>query len=58
MNSTTKNLIKILIVLLVSGSTFLLPFEAWGVPINPIQARVVALFVMAALMWILEPIPI
>lgn len=58
MNSTTKNLIKIIIVLLISGSMFLVPFEALGVPINPIQVRVVALFVLAALMWILEPIPI
>ncbi len=58
MNSTTKNLIKLLVVLLLSGSMFLVPFDALGVPLNEIQVRVVALFVMAALMWILEPIPI
>ncbi len=58
MNNTTKNLIKILIVLLISGSMFLVPFDALGAPLNVIQVRVIALFVMAALMWILEPIPI
>ena len=58
MNNTTKSLIKILIVLLISGSMFFIPFEELGVPINPIQTRVIALFVLAALMWILEPIPI
>ena len=58
MNSTTKSLIKILVVLLISASMFLVPFDALGVPLNEIQVRVVALFVMAALMWILEPIPI
>jgi len=58
MSNTTKSLIKILIVLLISGSMLFIPFEALGAPINPVQTRVVALFVMAALMWILEPIPI
>ncbi len=58
MNSTVKTLIKILIVLLISGSMFLVPFEALGAPLNDIQVRVIALFVLAALMWILEPIPI
>ncbi len=58
MNSTTKNIISLVIVLLISASMFLVPFDALGVPLNEIQVRVVALFVMAALMWILEPIPI
>ncbi len=58
MNSTTKNLISLVIVLLISASMFLVPFDALGVPLNEIQVRVVALFVMAALLWILEPIPI
>ncbi len=58
MNSTTKNIISLVIVLLLSASMFLVPFDALGVPLNEIQVRVVALFVMAALMWILEPIPI
>ncbi len=58
MNSTTKNLLSLAIVLLISASMFLVPFDALGVPLNEIQVRVVALFVMAALMWILEPIPI
>ncbi len=58
MNSTTKTLIKLLAVLLISGSMFLVPFDALGAPLNDIQVRVIALFVMAALMWILEPIPI
>ncbi|MGN0865474.1 MAG: SLC13 family permease [Akkermansia sp.] len=58
MNSTTKSLIKIMLVLLLSGCTFFLPYASWGVELNMVQQGVVALFVMAALMWILEPIPI
>ena len=58
MNDTTKSLIKILIVLLIAGSMLFIPFESMGVAINPVQSRVIALFVFAALMWILEPIPI
>ncbi len=58
MNSTTKTIIKLLAVLLISASMFLIPFDALGAPLNDIQVRVIALFVMAALMWILEPIPI
>lgn len=56
--SAKITLIKLLIVLLLSGSMLLLPFEEWGVPINTVQTRVIALFVFAALMWILEVIPI
>ncbi|MBR5888138.1 MAG: SLC13/DASS family transporter [Akkermansia sp.] len=56
--SAKITLIKLLIVLLLSGSMLMLPFEEWGVPINTIQTRVIALFVFAALMWILEVIPI
>lgn len=58
MNNNIKTLIKLLIVLLISGSMLFIPFESMGVDINPIQARVIALFVFAALMWILEVIPI
>ena len=58
MSKNQINLIKILIVLIISGSMLFVPFESMGIPINPIQARVVSLFILAALMWILEPIPI
>ena len=58
MSTNQKKFLKILIVLLLSGAMLFIPFETLGVPINPVQARVVALFVLAALMWILEPVPI
>ena len=58
MNQTLKTIIKLLVVLLLSGSMLFMPFEEWGLPINAIQTRVIALFVFAALMWILEVIPI
>ena len=61
MSSTQKTLIKLFVVLLLSGSALFLP-DMINTPeetiINPIQARVVALFIFAALMWILEVIPI
>lgn len=59
MNSETKkSLIKILVVLVVSGCMLLIPTLFPDAPITEVQSRVVALFVLAALMWILEPIPI
>lgn len=61
MSSTQKTLIKLFVVLLLSGSALFLPDllnTADKTLINPIQARVVALFIFAALMWILEVIPI
>ena len=61
MSSTQKTLIKLCVVLLLSGSALFLP-DLLNTDdktlINPIQARVVALFIFAALMWILEVIPI
>ncbi len=58
MTQAQKTIIKLLVVLLLSGSMLFMPFEEWGLPINTIQTRVIALFVFAALMWILEVIPI
>ncbi len=58
MTANQKSFLKIAIVLVISISMLMIPFEAMGVPVNPVQARVVSLFVFAALMWILEPIPI
>lgn len=58
MSQVTKTIIKLLVVLLISGSMLFMPFEEWGLPVNAIQTRVIALFVFAALMWILEVIPI
>ena len=57
MSQVTKTIIKLLVVLLISGSMLFMPFEEWGLPVNPIQTRVIALVVFAALMWILEVIP-
>lgn len=50
--------IKIIIALLLSGSVFFIPFEAMGLALSPVEIRVIALFLMAALFWILAPIPI
>lgn len=59
MTKDTKSiLIKVLITLLISAAVFVVLFEALGVPVNSVQVSVIALFVFAALMWILEPIPI
>lgn len=58
MTQAQKTIIKLLVVLLLSGSMLFMPFEEWGLPVNAIQTRVIALFVFAALMWILEVIPI
>ncbi len=58
MSDTQSKLLKALIGLVLAGSVFFLPFESWGMTLNPIEVRVIAMFVMAALFWILSPIPI
>ncbi len=58
MSDTQSKLLKALIGLVLAGSVFFLPFESWGLTLNPIEIRVIAMFVMAALFWILSPIPI
>ena len=50
--------IKAVIALLAAGAVFFIPFESLGVALNPIEIRVIAIFVMAAFFWILEPVPI
>ncbi len=51
-------LIKAVIALLIAGSVFFVPFEAMGLNLTPVEVRVIAIFLMAALFWILEPVPI
>ena len=50
--------IKITLIAMLSLITLFIPFGTLGVPVNPVEQRVIALFVMAALLWILEPVPI
>jgi sodium-dependent dicarboxylate transporter 2/3/5 len=50
--------IKIIIIALLSAITLFIPFDAIGVTVNPIEQRVIAMFVLAALCWILEPFPV
>lgn len=50
---------KLLVSILVPLVILLIPVESFGiVGLDIIQQRVIALFFLAALMWILEPIPI
>lgn len=51
-------LIKAVIALLLAGSVFFVPFETLGLTLTPVEVRVIAIFLMAALFWILEPVPI
>ncbi len=53
-----KKILKAIIALLCAGAVFFVPFESLGVQLSVVEIRVVAIFVMAALFWILEPIPI
>jgi len=53
-----KNL-KLIISILIPLLIFFIPIESFGIEgFTIIEKRVVALFVMAALFWIMEPIPI
>ncbi|MDO4409800.1 MAG: SLC13 family permease [Akkermansia sp.] len=58
MSDTQSKILRAAIGLAAAGIVFLLPFESWGLALSPIEVRVIAMFVMAALFWILEPIPI
>lgn len=52
-------LVKILVSVAVSLIILLIPTESFGIPgLTIIEKRVIALFVLAALFWVLEPIPI
>ncbi|WPX40731.1 SLC13 family permease [Akkermansia sp. N21116] len=57
MNSYGK-IIKALIGIIGAAAVFLIPFDSMGVILSPVEVRVIALFVLAALFWILEPVPI
>jgi sodium-dependent dicarboxylate transporter 2/3/5 len=46
--------IKITLIAILSVMTLFIPFDAMGVPVNPVEHRVIALFVLAALLWILR----
>lgn len=50
--------VKLLIALGFALAALLFPFEVFDISINPVEQRVVAMFVLAALLWIFEPIPI
>lgn len=55
---TKAKFIKMIIALLIAVAVYFLPYEAFGVVINPVEKRIISIFAMAALFWILEPIPI
>lgn len=56
---TTRQLLKAALVFLIPIGVLLLPIQAIPIPgLTLIEQRVIALFLAAALLWVLEPIPI
>ena len=59
---TKAKLIKLIIATVLAIAALFVPYEALGIDgpntLNPIEIRVIAIFVMAALYWILQPFPI
>lgn len=59
---TKAKFIKLIIASILAIAALFVPYEALGVDganaLNPIEIRVIAIFVMAALFWILQPFPI
>ena len=54
-----KKIIGFAATIFVTLLVWLLPTTAFGVPgLTVVEQRIIAIFVMAAIMWILEPIPI
>ncbi len=55
----TKKLIGLLVSIVLTLTVWCLPTSAFGVEgLTVIEQRVIAIFVLAAVMWIMEPIPI
>ncbi|MCF0222683.1 MAG: SLC13/DASS family transporter [Fibrobacter sp.] len=59
---TKAKFIKFVIATILAIAALFVPYEALGInganTLNPIEIRVIAIFVMAALYWILQPFPI
>lgn len=59
---TKAKFIKLLIASILAIAALFVPYEALGIDgpntLNPVEIRVIAIFVMAALFWILQPFPI
>ncbi|MFA6836994.1 MAG: SLC13 family permease, partial [Fibrobacteraceae bacterium] len=59
---TKAKFIKFLIASALAIAALFLPYESFGLvganTLNPLEIRVIAIFVMAALFWILQPFPI
>lgn len=59
---TKAKFIKLIIASLLAIAALFVPYEALGfvgdTALNPLEIRVIAIFVMAALFWILQPFPI
>ena len=51
-------ILKVILIFLLSAATFLIPFESLGLHLSHIEVGAIALFLLAALLWITEPIPI
>ena len=56
--SRIYRILKVLAIFIISACMFLVPFDAMGLHLNPVEIGAVALFVLAALLWITELIPI
>src|SRR5574344_1772988 len=59
---TKAKFIKLLIASVLAIAALFIPYDALGLTgantLNPLEIRVIAIFVMAALYWILQPFPI
>lgn len=55
---TKVKALKGLIALALAVGCLFLPYESFGLALNAVEIRVIAIFVLAALFWILEPFPI
>lgn len=55
---TKEKWIKVLVSVIIAVAFYLIPYEAMGIALNSVEKRVISIFVIAALFWILEPFPI
>lgn len=55
---TKAKWIKMCVAVVIAAIVFCIPYEMLGVSVNPVERRVIFIFALAALFWILEPFPI
>ena len=57
-NNQSSRIVRLLIPIIASLCLWMMPVDAWGIEgLTVVQHRVMTIFVLATLMWVLEAVP-